>query len=40
MQGRKRDTDIEDRLVDTTGEREGGTNGNSGVGKYTLPCVK
>ena len=40
MQGRKRDTDMEDSLVDTPGEGESGTNAKTGVGMYTLPCVK
>ena len=28
------------RLVDTVGEDEGGTNGESGIETYTLPFVK
>ena len=29
LQSRNKDTDTENRLVDTVGEREGGTNGES-----------
>ena len=35
-----RDTDIQNRLVDTVGEGEGGTNGENSIETYTLPCVK
>ena len=40
MQGRKRDTDIENTLVDTAGEGEGGMNGESNIETYALPYVK
>ena len=47
VQGRNRDTDIENRLVDTGGEGEVGTNSESGVDIYTvvvavklLSCVR
>ena len=36
---RNGDTDVENRLVDTTGEREGGMNGKSSIDIYTT-CVK
>ena len=31
--------DVEDRLMGTAGEGEGGTNGESGIGIYTPSCV-
>ena len=34
------DTDTENRLVGTVGEREREKNGESSVNIYTLPCVK
>ena len=40
MQGRNRDPDKENGLVDTEGEWEEGTNGESITGTYTLPWVK
>ena len=40
MQGRNTDTNIENRHVDTVGEREGGTNWESSIEIYTLSCVK
>ena len=40
FQGRNRDTDIENKPVDTAGEGEGGRNWESSVDIYTLPCVK
>ena len=40
LQGRKRDTDIENILVDTVEEGEGGTKWESSIDIYTLPCVK
>ena len=40
LQGRKRDTDIEKRLVDTVREAEGGINWESSTETYTLLCVK
>ena len=39
IQGRN-DADIENGLVDTVGEGEGGTNGASGVDIYKLSYVK
>ena len=36
MQGRNRDADIENRLVGTAGEEEGGMNGDSSMETYTL----
>ena len=40
MQGSSRDTDTENRLVDTEQEGgEGGTNGGSSMDTYILPCV-
>ena len=35
-----RDTDLENAHVDTAGEGKGGTNWGTGVGLYTLLCVK
>ena len=40
MQGRNRDSDIQNRLVDIAGEGEGVTNLECGTDIYTLPCVK
>ena len=40
LQGRNRDTDTEDRFLDTVGEGEGGTNRDSSTDTYTLPCIK
>ena len=40
MQGRNRDADIENGLVDTAGEGEWGTNLESSIEIYILPCVK
>ena len=42
MQGSNGDADIEKSLMDTgSGEEgEGGTNGESNMEAYTLPCVK
>ena len=40
MQGRNRDADIENGLVDTAGEGEWGTNLESSIEIYSLPCVK
>ena len=39
MQGRN-DTDVENGLVDSIGEGEGGTDGESGIDIYKLSCVK
>ena len=38
MEGRNRYADLESRLVDTVGEREGGMNRDSSIDIYTLPC--
>ena len=40
LQGSNGDADIENRLVDTVEEKEGETNGESGIETYTLPHVK
>ena len=40
LQGRNRDRDGENRLVDTVGKGEGGMNWESGIDIYTLSCVK
>ena len=40
LQGRTRDADIENRLVGTVGEGEGGTNGESSIETYTLQYGK
>ena len=40
LQGRSGDTDIENTLVDTAGEGEGGMNGESNIETYALPYVK
>ena len=40
LQGRNRDTDLENGLVDTAGEGEGGTNWESSIEIYILPYVK
>ena len=40
MQGSSEDADIGNRLVDPTGEGEGGMNGESSMETYTLPYVK
>ena len=40
LQGSDGDADIENRLVDTLGEGEDGTNGESSMGTCTLPYVK
>ena len=39
LQGRNRDADVENGCVDTAGEGEGGTNWESCIDVYTLPCV-
>ena len=38
--GRIGDTDVENRLVDTAGDGEGGMNWESSIDIYTLSCVK
>ena len=40
LQGSNGDTDIENRFVDTVGEGQGGTNGESSMETDTLPYVK
>ena len=40
MLGRNRNTDLENRPVDTVGEEKRGTNGESRINIYTLSCVK
>ena len=40
MQGRNRDTDIENELVDIVRKGEGGMNLESSTDICTLPCVK
>ena len=39
LQGSNRDSDIENWLVNTAGEGEGGANWESSIETYTLPCV-
>ena len=40
LQGRNGDADVENGLVDTVGEGEGGMNCKSSIDIYTLPYVK
>ena len=40
LQGRNGDSDKENGLVDPVGEGESGTNGESSIDIYTLPCIK
>ena len=40
LQGRNKDTDVENGRVDTAGEGEGGMNGETRFDINTLPCVK
>ena len=40
LQGRNRDTDVENGLVDTEGEGESGLSWESSIDKYTQPCIK
>ena len=40
MQGRSKDTDVENGLVDTAVEGEDGTNCEINIEKYTLPRIK
>ena len=40
FQGRNKDTEVEDGLVGTVREGEVGTNWESSIEIYTLPCVK
>ena len=40
MKGSREDTKIENRLVDTVGEEEGGMNRESSMETYTVQYVK
>ena len=40
MQGKNRDTDVKNELVDTVGGGQGGMNQKIRTDIYTLPCVK
>ena len=40
LQGRNRDTDIDNGLADTVGGGEGGTSRGSSLDIYARPCVK
>ena len=40
LQGKNGDSDAENSFVDTAGEGESGTNGESSIDIYTLSCVK
>ena len=40
LEGRNRDADVVKRLVDTAGEGEGGTNGESSIDICTPRCIK
>ena len=40
MQDRNRDADVENGLVDTGREAEGGKNWESSSDAYALPCAK
>ena len=40
MQGRNRDTDVENEFVETVSEGEDGTNWESSLDIYTRLCVK
>ena len=40
LQGNNGDTDLENRLVDTVGEEEGGMNWENSIETHTLPYVK
>ena len=40
LQGRNRDRDIENKLVDTVGKGEDGMSLESNIDTYTLQCVK
>ena len=40
FQGKTRDPDVENGLVDTAREGEGGTNWESSIEIYPLPCAK
>ena len=40
MQGRSRDTDVENKLMVTKRRKGGGMNQEAWIDIYTLPCVK
>ena len=40
MQNRKRDTDVQNRLLDSVGEGEGGVIWENSIETYILPYVK
>ena len=40
LHGGNGDAEVENGLMDTVREGEGGTNGESSIDIYTLPCVK
>ena len=40
MRGRNGEADVENRLVNTVGEGESGTNGESNIKMYTLSGVR
>ena len=40
LQGKNGDADVENRLVDTAGKGEGGTNWESSIAIHTSPNVK
>ena len=40
LQSRTRNTDVENKFMDTKGERESGVNWEIGIDIYTLLCVK
>ena len=40
LQGRNRDADVENGLVDTVGEGKSGINSESSTDIYIPPCVK
>ena len=39
LQSRNRDTDVENKCMDTKGERDG-MNWETGIGTYALLCIK
>jgi len=40
LQSRNRDTDVENKRMDTKGGREGGMNWEIGINIYSLLCIK
>ena len=40
LQGRNRDTDVENKRMDTKGGKLGGMNWEIGIDIYTLICIK